>query len=101
MPVLVAPAPQAKTVGVTYINALGKVAVPPAVVTEIFFEPAVPVGVTAVIDVSLTTTTLVAATPPTVTLDPPIKFVPVIVIAVPPVVSPTFGLTDEIVGAAT
>ena len=104
MLVLVVPAPQAKTVGVIYINALnalGKVAVPPAVVTEIFFEPAVPVGVTAVIDVSLTTTTLVAATPPTFTLDPTIKFVPVIVMTVPPVVSPTFGLTDEIVGAAT
>ena len=93
--------PQAKTVGVTYINALGKVAVPPAVVTTTSFAPAAPAGVTAVIDVSLTTTTLVAATPPTVTLDPPIKFVPVIVIAVPPVMSPTFGLTDEIVGAAT
>ena len=101
MPVLVVPAPQAKTVGVTYINALGKVAVPPAVVTATSFAPAAPAGVTAVMDVSLTTTTLVAATPPTVTLDPPIKFVPVIVIAVPPVMSPTFGLTEEIVGAAT
>ena len=95
------PAPQAKTVGVTYINALGKVAVPPAVVTEIFFEPAVPVGVTAVIDVSLTTTTLVAATPPTFTLDPPIKFVPVIVMAVPPAIDPDDGLTLAMVGAAT
>ena len=101
MLVLVVPAPQAKTVGVTYINALGKVAVPPAVVTATSFTPAAPAGVTAVIDVSLTTTTLVAATPPIFTLDPPIKFVPVIVMAVPPVVSPTFGLTDEIVGAAT
>ena len=101
MPVLVAPAPQAKTVGVTYINALGKVAVPPAVVTEIFFEPAAPAGVTAVIDVSLTTTTLVAGLTPTVTLLASVKFVPVIVMAVPPVMSPTFGLTDEIVGAAT
>ena len=101
MPVLVAPAPQAKTVGVIYINALGKVAVPPAVVTEIFFEPAVPVGVTAVIDVSLTTTTLVAGLTPTVTLLASVKFVPVIVMAVPPVMSPTFGLTEEIVGAAT
>ncbi len=56
MPVLVVPAPQAKTVGVIYINALnalGKVAVPPAVVTEIFFEPAAPAGVSAVMDVSL------------------------------------------------
>ncbi len=93
--------PQAKTVGVIYINALGKVAVPPAVVTEIFFEPAVPVGVSAVIDVSLTTTTLVAGLTPTVTLLAPVKFVPVIVMAVPPAVDPDDGLTLVIVGAAT
>ena len=101
MPVLVAPAPQAKTVGVIYIIALGKVAVPPAVVTATPFAPAAPAGVTAVIDVSLTTTTLVAGLTPTVTLLAPVKFVPVIVMAVPPVVNPTFGLTEEIVGAAT
>ena len=63
--------------------------------------PAAPAGVTAVIEVASTTTTLVAATPPTVTLLASVKFVPVIVMAVPPVMSPTFGLTDEIVGAAT
>ena len=74
---------------------------PPAVVTTIVFAPAVPIGVTAVIEVALTTTTLVAATPPTVTLLAPVKLVPVIVIAVLPVVGPTSGLTLAIVGAGT
>ena len=50
------------------------------------------------IEVVLTTTRLVAATPPTVTLVAPVKSLPVIVIAVPPAVGPTFGATTEIVG---
>ena len=53
-----------------------------------------------VIVVALTTTTLVDATPPIATEVAPLKPVPVIVIAVPPVVGPTFGETDEIVGPA-
>ena len=52
----------------------------------------------AVTDVGDTTTTLVAATPPTVTLLVLVKFVPVIVIGVFPVVGPTFGLTTVMVG---
>jgi len=74
---------------------------PPAVVTTMVFAPAVPAGVTAVIEVVSTTTTLVAATPPTVTLLAPVKLVPVMVIAVPPAVGPEAGLTLAIVGAAT
>ena len=74
---------------------------PPTVVTTIVFAPAVPVGVTAVIEVALPTTTLVAATPPTVTSVAPVKFVPVIVIAVPATNGPDDGLTLVIVGAAT
>ena len=74
---------------------------PPTVVTTIVFAPAVPVGVTAVIEVALATTTLVAATPPTVTLVAPVKFVPVIVIAVPADNGPDDGLTLAMVGAAT
>ena len=70
-------------------------------VTTIVLAPAVPVGVTAVIEVALETTTLVAATPPTVTLVAPVKFVPVIVIAVPAVNGPDDGLTLAMVGAAT
>jgi hypothetical protein len=45
----------------------------------------------AVIWVALTTTTLVAAVAPNVTVAPVAKFVPVIVTAVPPAVGPLFG----------
>ena len=74
---------------------------PPAVVTTIVFAPTVPAGVDAVIEVASTTTTLVAATPPTVTLLAPVKLVPVMVIAVPAVNGPDDGLTLAIVGAST
>ena len=46
-----------------------------------------------------TTTTLVADTPPTVTLVAPVKLVPVIVIAVPPAVEPEVGVTEEMAGS--
>ena len=68
----------------TYVNALAKLALPPGVVTATLCAPAVPAGVTAVMLVDETTTTLVAATPPTVTLVAPVRFVPVIVNEVPP-----------------
>ena len=55
------------------MNALGIVTVPAGVVTATLCAPAMPSGVMAVIDVSLTTTTLVAATPPTVTMLAPVK----------------------------
>ena len=73
---------------------------PPGVVTDTVFAPAVPAGVTAVTVVAFTTTTEVAAAPPIITELVPVRFVPVIVIAVPPLVGPTFGETDEIVGPA-
>jgi hypothetical protein len=63
--------------------------------------PAVPAGVVAVICVALTTTTLVAAVVPTVTVAPVAKFVPVIVTGVPPAVGPLFGETALTVGGAT
>ena len=85
----------------TYVNAFALVAVPPSVVTATLCAPAAPAGVTAVIEVALTTTTLVAAAPPTVTLVAPVKFVPVIVIAVPPLIEPEIGLTLVMVGAGT
>ena len=47
----------------------------------------------------LTTVTLVAAMPPKVTVAPATKFVPVIVVAVPPSVVPEAGLALEAVGA--
>jgi len=85
------------------VNALALVPVPPRVVTATFattfVDPAVPVGVLAVIEVGLTTTTLVAATPFTFTLVAPVKLVPVIVKAVPPAIGPEAGLTVVIVGA--
>jgi hypothetical protein len=57
--------------------------------------------VVAVIDVLLTTTTLVAAAMPKVTVSPEAKFVPVIVTAVLPAVDPLFGETLVTVGAGT
>ena len=87
--------------GATYKNALADVAVPPAFVTAIALAPAAPAGVMAVIEVALITTTLFAATPPTVTLVTPSKFVPTIVNAVPPNVEPEVGLTEVIVGVVT
>jgi hypothetical protein len=70
-------------------------------VTVTVTAPAVPAGVVAVIEVLLTTTTLVAAVLPNVTVAPAAKFVPVMVTAVPPAVEPVFGLTLLTVGAAT
>ena len=52
-----------------------------------------------VIDVAETTVTDVQALPPTVTVAPAAKFVPVMVIAVPPAVLPEVGETDVMVGA--
>ena len=75
---------------------------PSGVVTAtLFANPAVPAGVTAVTLVAEFTTTLVVATPPTVTLVAPVRFAPVIVIAVPPRVEPEVGATDVIVGGTT
>ncbi len=83
------------------MNALVLVAAPPAVVTTTVLAPAVPAGVTAVMEVDDTTRMLVAATPPTVTLLAPGKFVPVMVIAVAPSVEPVVGLIAERVGTGT
>ena len=64
---------------------------PAIVVTATSRAPADPAGAVAVICVSLTTTMLVAATPPTVTPGVPAKPVPVRVSASPPVVGPDAG----------
>jgi hypothetical protein len=63
----------------------------------IFFDPAAPAGVTAVIEVEDSQTTLVAATPPKVTVGVS-KLVPVILTAVPPAVVPLAGLIEEKAG---
>ena len=82
--------------GETNVNAL-LVAAPAEVVATILVTPAAPAGVSAVICVSVTVA-LVTAAPPTVTTAP-VKFVPVIVIGVPPTVVPDVGLTAVIVGS--
>ena len=74
---------------------------PPGLVTATATAPAACAGVVAVMLVLLTTTTLVAAVPPNVTVAPVTKFVPAMVIAVPPAVVPLFGETLATVGEAT
>jgi hypothetical protein len=69
-------------------------------VTVTVAAPALPAGVVAVIDVVLTTTTLVADILPNVTVAPAAKFVPVIVTAVPPAVVPLAGFMLLTVGGA-
>ena len=78
------------------MNAFVEFAIPNAVVTVTVCGPAVPEGVTAVIEVAVLTDT-VAGAPPTVTVAL-VKFVPAIVIVVPPVAGPVEGETDAIVG---
>jgi hypothetical protein len=73
----------------------------PFTVTVTVTAPAACAGVVAVIEVLLTTTTLVAAVPPNDTVAPAEKLVPVIVTAVPPEVEPLFGETLVTVGEAT
>ena len=72
--------------------------VPAGVVTVTSTVPAAPAGALAVIVVELPTKTLVALLAPNFTLEAPVRFVPVSVTAVPPVVGPLFGLTPVTVG---
>ena len=69
-------------------------------VTTTLALPAVPAPVVHVIDVKLTTTTDVHATPPIVTVAPAKKPEPMIVTLTPPVVAPLAGLIEDTVGAA-
>ena len=63
--------------------------------------PIAPDGEIAEIDVAELTVTPVAPAPPNWTATPVVvKFVPVIVTAIPPVVAPLFGLTPVTVGNA-
>jgi hypothetical protein len=68
-------------------------------VTTTFLAPTLPAGVVQAIDVAETLTTLAQALPPTVTDTPAAKFVPVMVIAVPPAVDPDDGEIEVMVGA--
>ena len=70
-----------------------------ALVTTTSFAPTVPAGVVAVIEVELTTVTLGAATPPSVTVAPVWKLAPLMVTPAPPAISPEVGLIEVTVGA--
>jgi hypothetical protein len=70
-------------------------------VTVTLTAPIVWAGVVAVIVVLLTTVTPVAALPPTLTVAPAVKFAPVMVTAVPPVIEPVLGDTPLIAGGGT
>jgi hypothetical protein len=83
------------------VNPLARLPLWPFRVTVTVTAPTLPAGVVAVIDVLLTTTTLVAVVLPNVTVAPVAKFVPVIVTAVPPAVGPLLGLTLPTVGFTT
>ena len=75
--------------------------VPYGVVTRTLAVPALPAGVVALIVVASTTETFVAAVPPMVTAEAPVRFVPVIVTLVPPRVVPLVGEMAVTVGGAT
>src|ERR1700678_3308203 len=62
--------------------------------------PSACAAVVAVMVVLFTTTTFVAPVPPNVAVAPLTKFVPLIVMAVPPAAGPLFGFTPVTVGAA-
>jgi hypothetical protein len=80
------------------VNPFDRLPLCPLTVTVTVTAPALPAGVVAVMDVGLTTTTLVAAVLPNITVAPEAKLVPVIVTAVPPPVDPLLGLTVVTVG---
>jgi hypothetical protein len=70
-------------------------------VTVTLIVPTEPAGEVAVIDVADTTAIPIAAVPPKLTAAPVVvKFVPLIVTDVPPVLGPVFGLTPVTVGLA-
>ena len=63
--------------------------------------PTAPAGAVAVMEVELTTVTPVALVPPNLTAAPVVvKFVPLMVTTVPPVVGPELGDTPTTVGTA-
>jgi hypothetical protein len=81
------------------VNPLVRLPLCPKTVTVTVAVPAAPGGVIAVMLVALTTTTLVAAVPPKVTVAPAAKFAPVIVTPVPPTIVPVLGDMLPTVGA--
>jgi hypothetical protein len=82
------------------VNPLARFPLCPFDVTVTVTEP-LPAGVLAVMVVAFTTTTLVAAVAPNVTVAPAAKLVPVIVTGVAPEAGPLFGATLVTVGITT
>jgi len=72
--------------------------VPLGVVTTTLAVPALPAGVVAVMVVAFTTVTAVAAVPPMVTADAPVKPVPVRVTNCAPASGPEVAVMDVTVG---
>ena len=70
---------------------------PPEPSTITLTVPA-PAGLVAVISVAETTSTLVARVVPNSTIEPSLKFVPVMITVVPPAAGPKSGLTPVTVG---
>ena len=77
------------------------VTAPPEPVKTTSRAPAVPAGTTTVTEVALTFEIEVPATPPKVTAEVPVKFVPVIVTVVPPDVEKLDGEIEDSVGVPT
>ena len=75
----------------TYVNPPESVALPFAFETMRSFAPELPAGVIAVTVVAFTTLMLVHETPPICTFMGPIRFVPVKVTKVPPMIGPVEG----------
>ena len=75
-------------------------AVPPGAVRARSTWPAAWAGVVAVTVVSDTTVRPVASAPPIVTFDVPVRWVPVMVMVVPPAVVPVAGSMLVMVGVA-
>ena len=72
---------------------------PSAFVTTTALAPTVPAGANAVREVVSTKLTVDARLPPMATDAPAAKFVPVIVMLLPPMAGPEVGVTAVIVGA--
>ena len=82
--------------GATNVNPFARLDVLPPEVTVTSAAPGVVrAPVTAVIDVAPDTMTLVAGTPPIITVASPAKPLPLTVTALPPVVLPVDGETEE------
>ena len=75
--------------GAKYVYTEVAVTDPDGFVIIIFFDPVLPIGVLIAMVVAVMVSS-VAATPPTVTLVVPVRFVPVITVEVPPKVEPEF-----------